>query len=537
MHDDMFPKSPTIIMEPLDLQSLSLFRVFLGLYLLFDHYTRLRNGRYDLAWYTSDPLDESFPPLGKDDPHQAPLHKLWFYKGTATFQIILFSLSILLSVIFVIGYRPYQRLVKTCLFVVMVSIQSRHMFGHDGSDRFVRHLLFWSCFLPLHEHWTIHHLLIRLRRRTGNNDRQRFTDFAQPPSSQISSLASIALQLQIVLMYWGTVASRTIDYYFSSSWDAFVNSDWISGTAVHYALSGSFAVRLHPLTKYILEQPQVSCALSWLALFAETLLPLLCLLKGRTRVVGAFGLVFFHAGLWTCFRLPNWQLVGMLTQVIWLPVSTWWGSRINTANDYYKKTDIQLDKSEKQQSINRSPNRISFCIQAFFLSYMLLDWCGNRGWISKFDNGDIGEGLRLAQYWVMYRNVDRQAYFPWIDGSYDNQTKSVDLLHYIQTGHIQPPSNNQIQRSYPSVRLERALSRWTTKKQHQKYAIHFCRSLCVLLHHDNNFRVPIESIHWKLFQIDIDPPGRTSSGKIPALKDVSDFGPSQFDITVSCTGI
>ena len=44
----------------LDLRSLALFRILFGLCQLGDIYGRLCTGKYDLAWYTSEPEDRSY---------------------------------------------------------------------------------------------------------------------------------------------------------------------------------------------------------------------------------------------------------------------------------------------------------------------------------------------------------------------------------------------------------------------------------------------------------------------------------------------
>ena len=137
----------------LDLRSLAAFRILLGAYLLYDIYARLSLGRYDLAWYTSEPDERSFL-APTDTPHKAPLHQYWFYRGSAQVQVGLFGLSTVLAFWFTLGYRCNGAL-KILLWVTQVAQHSRNMEVTDGSDAYIRHLLFWSCFLPLAQVWSV----------------------------------------------------------------------------------------------------------------------------------------------------------------------------------------------------------------------------------------------------------------------------------------------------------------------------------------------------------------------------------------------
>ena len=150
----------------LDLRSLALFRILLGASLLLDLYIRLSLGKYDLAWYTSVPAQRSY--LHVDDtPHKAPLHQYWFYRGSATFQTVAFGVSGLLATLFLLGWGQQQAggILKLLLWLVIVSQGNRNMESADGSDSYIRHLLLWSCFLPLADVWSVDAYLQQGRRR------------------------------------------------------------------------------------------------------------------------------------------------------------------------------------------------------------------------------------------------------------------------------------------------------------------------------------------------------------------------------------
>eukprot|EP00977_Amphora_coffeiformis_P024655 scaffold16595_cov232-Amphora_coffeaeformis.AAC.2 len=407
----------------LDVRSLATFRVFLGVYLLYDVWSRLALGKYDLAWYTSEPPERSF--LAPDDtPHKAPLHQFWFYRGSAALQLSLFGLQTLLAFCFMTGYHC-NAVLKTLLFVSQVAQSERNMHMHDGSDSYLPHLLLWSCFLPLSDIWSIDATLLKRRKdkeqkRRGKKKRPDSTSYSS--SMMVSGLPCLALTIQMALMYWGTVLNRVMD---PSSTGA-GKSQWMGNLdAVHYALSGSFATRENLLTRTIRGNAGLSQFMTAAAMLMEVGAPLILLLGGhKYRHWGALILFQLHLGLFLALNLPNWQFLGMLTQAIFVP-GTFWDCCGWTMSDnarvplLYKKTDGDAPGSSEEKATTSttsssppqkiSSNAVSMFLQVFFFGYMIYNWLGNRGLVAKHDRGDIGEGLRLSQYWVMYGTVGQKA--------------------------------------------------------------------------------------------------------------------------------
>jgi hypothetical protein len=295
-------------------------------------------------------------------------------------------------------------------------------------------------------------------------------------------------------MYWGTVAHRTIDLF-----GFHVNrSEWLPPrlSAVHYALSGSFATRNYWLSKWILQTPLLSRAMTLFAMMIELLAPLGCLLDGKRRHWYAFFLFTLHFGLLLVINLPNWQFVGMLTQAVWIPSRVWSPDPVAVAK---KTDDTSYTLIEKEPQPLR-PNLVSKSIQLFFLSYMLLNWCGNRGWIPKFDGGDIGEGLRLSQYWVMYATVGHTSHNVYLTGIVLEQgslndmgeivpvEKEYNVLQYIKTREWQEQDKSRIydmSSRYPSPRWERILYQWAASAgSPRKRETRFLQKLCELVNQD-----------------------------------------------------
>lgn len=69
---------------------------------------------------------------------------------------------------------------------------------------------------------------------------------------------------------------------------------------------------------------------------------------------------------------------------------------------------------------------------ALFTAYMVYLNLADIGWVPKVDNGDIGEALRINQYWVMF-SPDPAHSTGWmvVSGHVDGSDDSVDVLRAV----------------------------------------------------------------------------------------------------------
>ena len=508
------PFSPYI----LDIRSLALFRILLGLYLLYDIASHLQAGKYSIAWYTSEPQSRSI--LASDDtPHKSPFHQIWFYRGSANLQIIHFTILGLLSLAFLVGYTGQHfhnrqgkgGLLKVFLWIVLVALQNKSIPLSDGSDAYLRHLLLWCCWLPLTEVWSI--------------DAWSRTNLNSPKTEQsitVKGLACLGITLQIVLMYLGTVLHRTVDRY---SWSEMHQCVWLPPklTAVHYIMNGLFASRKHWFADLIRTTPALSQGMTASAILIEFVAPILCFILGSSRYWAAFTSFQLHLGLYMTMNLPNWQFVGMISQVLWIPPHVW--DRIlsqtkkhSTLNNaHYKKTDgDDVQGATKSMAAAVQPsNWLSKMLQYFFFIYMIYNFTANRGWLSKIDNGDIGEGLRISQTWLMYETVIDKAEATFLTGITAETRERFDL-HYHIRHHRQGLSRLQVNETtivdsmtynFPDPRWERALSQWAYKKRDvfTGPVTRMLETLCTLVNEDQYIqqKIPFEELelHWMYLQI------------------------------------
>jgi hypothetical protein len=468
-----------------------MFRILAGTYLIYDILSRLQHGRFSLLWYTSTEGSFLHP---EDTPHRSPVHRIWFYRGSESFQLILFAITFLLATSFALGYKCNVAS-KTLLWLNVVAMQCRCMPPHDGSDTFLRHLLLWSIQLPMSQVWSMDSALAR--RLPPQNDSKASNTEAD--TCRIHNRVAVwGLRLQIVFMYLGTVMHRTIDHYGF----AIYKSKWLPPqlTAVHYALSGSLATRKCWLGDFVRATLPLSQFMTFVAMLTETFAPVLCLILGKKAHIPAFFLFKTHFGLLILMNLPNWQIVGMIASVIWLPSWVWdgferWMSlklprffappRAPLSPNSMKKKDMVPEKSD-DQNIERKKKLRRPWLSYFFLFYMSLDFVGNRGWIRKIDHGDIGEFLRFSQYWVMYSGPPTVASQIMVTGTIGD-IENINVWEWVKSGAtneivdmeaFQEEIWTNMTHVYPSPRVERSFSEWPSKEASNSKSLYFLNSLC-----------------------------------------------------------
>src|SRR5215475_211369 len=187
----------------LDLRSLALFRIALGLMILID----LTMRAVDLnVFYT----DWGVLPRGAYlDRFANPLRfSVHLMSGVWQFEAALFLLAAVFAVALILGVRT--RLVTIISWFLLVSLEMRNPAILQGGDVYFRLLLFWAMFLPLGALYSVDSAL----------------NTADPPQQNcFFSYAGLALLLQVAFVYAFSVAMKS-------------GKEWRTEyTAVYYALS------------------------------------------------------------------------------------------------------------------------------------------------------------------------------------------------------------------------------------------------------------------------------------------------------------
>src|SRR5256885_6685590 len=155
----------------LDLRSLALFRIALGVMILIDLFMR----SLDLnAFYTDWGVLPRGALLDKfANPFRFSLHLI---SGVPGFEIALFIIAAGFAIALILGVRT--RLVTIVSWFLLVSLQMRNPVILQGGDVYFRLLTFWAIFLPLGALYSVDSAL-----NTSQNPpkQYRFLSFADAP--------------------------------------------------------------------------------------------------------------------------------------------------------------------------------------------------------------------------------------------------------------------------------------------------------------------------------------------------------------------
>ncbi|MCV0424928.1 MAG: HTTM domain-containing protein [Roseibium sp.] len=191
----------------IDLRTLALFRILLGVYILIDLCFRSRDL---LAHYTDSGL---MPRAVQMEFLYLSTWSIHLANGSAWFQALLFLLAAFLAILLILGWRT--RLVTALSWLLMLSVQNRNTFILSGEDNLALLLLFWAMFLPLGARYSAD---------CAVNRSERFSKNAY------FSIATFALLIQGMSMYFFSALLKT-------------HPIWVpEGTAVYYALHLDYLV-------------------------------------------------------------------------------------------------------------------------------------------------------------------------------------------------------------------------------------------------------------------------------------------------------
>ena len=274
-----------------DLRTLALFRVLLGVYLVADICLRSR----DLSAHYTDfgvmPRDVAMSMLS---PSSFSIHLM---NGSATFQAGLFLLAGFVAVMLIIGWRT--RLATILSWVLLLSLQNRNTAILSGEDNLALLLLFWAMFLPIGARYSFD---AALDDNSGKADDGYF------------SIGTAALLLQGMSMY-----------FFS----ALLKSDpiWIpDGTAVYYALQLDYFAT--PFALWFRQFEGLMQGLTFYVWTLELVGPVLIFSPILHRPLRALLMVCFmtmHFGFWLCLEIGLFPLISIIMNLTFMPGWMWDG--------------------------------------------------------------------------------------------------------------------------------------------------------------------------------------------------------------------
>ncbi|MBC8350681.1 MAG: HTTM domain-containing protein [Planctomycetes bacterium] len=297
----------TIELFGVDLRSLAAFRIGAAGVLLLDLWYR---GQEITAYFTDAGV---LPRTGRIDileagdqfgfRHTWSLHLM---SGEYWAQLALMLLAAIFASWLMIGYRT--RLAAIVSWILLMSLDGRNPIILNSGDVLLRSMLLWSLFLPLGARFSV--------------DAWRAGKEHQSPT-RVISMASVALLLQLCMMYWFSTVFKM------KSLDD-MTSPWTGDySAVYYALNcdafitrAGLWVRQYPVTMQFLTGFSL-----WFEIVGPALAFLPCFTKWwRGGVVAAF--VAFHVGLSLCLTIGLFPVICIVSWLVFLPSEFWeWATR------------------------------------------------------------------------------------------------------------------------------------------------------------------------------------------------------------------
>lgn len=290
----------------IDLRTLALFRVALGVVIIADLLSRAR----DLTAHYSDAgIFPRAAALGEFHWEAASLHLL---SGSSLVQALLFSLAGLLALALIAGYRT--RVVVVLSWLLACSIRARNPTILQGGDDLLRLLLFWAMFLPLGARYSVDAALDR--------------DATDRPNAFFSP-ATVALEIQCMSVYF---------------FGALLKSDpvWLpEGSAVYYALQLDYLAT--PVAIWLRQFPELLQGLTYfvwsLQMFGSVLMfsPFLHL---PLRLALQAGFMAMHVGFFLCLAIGLFPLISVVSLLAFTPGAVW--NRIETVVRTPQRCGVRL---------------------------------------------------------------------------------------------------------------------------------------------------------------------------------------------------
>lgn len=311
----------------IDLRSLALFRICLGLIILVDLFLRSINIK---AFYTD----------AGPAPREIAMHfnnkwhlSLHYFSGKIELQILLFFIAAIFAIFLILGYKT--KVTTIVSWILLISVHNRNLLTYDIGDYILRLLLFWSMFLPLGAHCSIDSAL-------------NFSNTKIP--KRILSFGTSSLLLQVVFIFIFPALLKLKD------------NDWQNGTALYYVLHLIPYVTL--LGKELLKIPmEYLKLLTHIVVKIEMYAPFLLffpVFNGLIRSLSVVILFFMLTGFGLSLGIP---MVTTITSIGLIPfIPSWFWDNLGKFDFKFK---LLPDLGERLNSWNKNlfPYKpINYCL-------------------------------------------------------------------------------------------------------------------------------------------------------------------------------
>ncbi len=274
-----------------DLRSLALLRICLGLLILADLVTR---ARHFTAHYTDlgvAPRDVLFEQFGNSCHYS--LH--WWLSGSPVAEACLFVTAGLCAIGLLLG--KWTRMMTVLCWYFQASLLIRMPLLHTAGDKTLQLLLVWSLLLPMGARWSL--------------DAARRPELASRSNTYVS-VAGFAILMQVCLIYWVAVVLKLL------------TPMWREGYAVAFALTregyvtgiGGWIGQFEDILPLM-----VLATLAWELL--GPFLPFIPMFTTPGRIIAIIGFCLLQLGFGLALNLGIFPWISSAAWIVFIPTAFW----------------------------------------------------------------------------------------------------------------------------------------------------------------------------------------------------------------------
>ncbi len=271
----------------LDLRSIALFRIVLGIVLLMD-----------LLWWKLPYIRACYL---ADSVFSLEFHKDTFswhgwsllnYCYSDISVYLFWSLAAFVYVLFLLGWKT--KFIAPVAYLFLFSLQQRQPYLQFGWDHYLHVLLFWGMFLPLNKRWSV--------------EAHKYTHIC----NEYQSIACFAILLQIALLYFVSGMAKN-------------GNLWMDGQGVKTILL-DLMLRQAPQAEWLYLKDGLNSCFNYLTLVFEIGLVFLIFFplgNKYSRLLSAVSIVGFHWGLSIFLNVGGFRWVALVSASLLMPAFLW----------------------------------------------------------------------------------------------------------------------------------------------------------------------------------------------------------------------
>lgn len=237
--------------------------------------------------------------IGTDGSTESFLYNYSLYSlsSSSLYFDIIYHLGILVSIVFIFGYKG--RLISFINFIFVWSLMSQNNIILDGGDNIIRILLFYLIFADTTKYFSVD---AQIGSSKNNIDTVENSNFSL--RNLLHNLAILACLVQVCILY------------ITSGFHKAMGELWQNGTALYYVLQvNEFS---HPFFKNIIFSSDFILVIGAYVTVVVQLAYTFLLFNKRTKYIGMLGVIGMHSGIFIVMGLFSFSFIMIANQLLFL---------------------------------------------------------------------------------------------------------------------------------------------------------------------------------------------------------------------------